>query len=74
MLVLFGSVRFRSTHQHKRVSGSGGVASSTDQGMFANRLPEAFLMGTLLFLVLASGECTTTQESFNRKKETWRLQ
>ncbi|KAF3527756.1 hypothetical protein DY000_02042249 [Brassica cretica] len=97
MLVLFGSVRFRSTH----------VASSTDQGMFANRLPEAFLMGnnnsiafsfihhfcvcifliyffflifyicekwTLLFLVLASGECTTTQESFNRKKETWRLQ
>lgn len=46
MLVLFGSVLFSTIQINKRVSESGGVANSTDQVMFANRLLEAFLMGT----------------------------
>lgn len=45
MLVLFGSVMFSTIQINTRVSESGGVANSTDQVMFANRLLEAFLMG-----------------------------
>ncbi|KAL0743094.1 hypothetical protein Bca4012_084607 [Brassica carinata] len=49
MLVLFGSVLFSTIQINTRVSESGGVANPTDQVMFANRLLEAFLMGTVLF-------------------------
>ncbi|CAF2099803.1 hypothetical protein BRARA_E02161 [Brassica rapa] len=52
MLVLFGSVLFSTIQINTRVSESGGVANPTDQVMFANRLLESFLMGTVLFLAL----------------------
>ncbi|KAJ0264569.1 Endoplasmic reticulum transmembrane protein [Hirschfeldia incana] len=52
MLVLFGSVMFSTIQINTRVSESGGVANATDQVMFANRLLESFLMGTVLFLAL----------------------
>ncbi|CAH8353359.1 unnamed protein product [Eruca vesicaria subsp. sativa] len=52
MLVLFGSVLFSTIQINTRVSESGGVANPTDQVMFANRLLEAFLMGTVLFLAM----------------------
>ncbi|CAN8258659.1 unnamed protein product [Cochlearia groenlandica] len=52
MLVLFGSVLFSTVQIYTRVNESGGVANSTDQVMFANRLLETFLMGTVLFLAM----------------------
>ncbi|KAF8103955.1 hypothetical protein N665_0182s0061 [Sinapis alba] len=52
MIVLFGSVLFSTIQINKRVSESGGVANPTDQVMFANRLLESFLMGTVLFSAL----------------------
>ncbi|KAG2271246.1 hypothetical protein Bca52824_065801 [Brassica carinata] len=52
MLVLFGSVLFSTIQINTRVSESGGVANPTDQVMFANRILESFLMGTVLFLAL----------------------
>ncbi|KAL1189693.1 hypothetical protein V5N11_035972 [Cardamine amara subsp. amara] len=52
IIILFGSVMYSTIQINTRVSESGGVANSTDQVMFANRLLEAFLMGTILFMAM----------------------